>query len=329
MNWLIVWGAPEYRWLFVLCVILLLFIWYRVKRQTGTAKKLDKNKRLLTNYSKYKVYSKVILSSFGILALFIALLHPRWGRLQETVEQRGRDIFIALDTSRSMLAQDTKPNRLHCAQQALKLVLNKLASDRVSIILFCDKARTFCPLTRDKELACMFIDTVQPSSMSLGTTCVDQPIYKAIEQCKRCPQHKSRLLIIATDGEDFSGSLDAARSAAQQAGLTLLILGVGTQAGSPIALYDDQNKLTGYVKDANNHVVISKLNESALTHMAQQTGGIYCTIDRETPLVDTIVKSIEHHEKEHIDQCTVSSLQEQYPWFLLISFCCFVLEWIL
>ncbi len=290
---------------------------------------LDRRRTMLMHTSRTQLIVKTILLCLGTLTLFLALLHPRWGLIQETVHQRSRDVLIALDISRSMLTADVAPNRLTCAQHALKHLINRLSSDRIALILFCDKARSYCPLTRDKELACMFLDTIDPTCLGTGSTRLDQPIYAAIEQCKRAPDKKQRLLVLATDGEDFSGSLESVKTAAQQEHVNILVLGVGTSQGAPIALKNEAGASTGYLKDEQGHVVISKLNEQALQQLAQETGGIYRCVNTINPDIDALVHAIEQHEKDQRESQTFSTYQEQYQWFVLVGFLCFLLEWIL
>jgi len=112
-------------------------------------------------------------------------------------------------------------------------------------------------------------------------------------------------------------------------GLTILVIGVGTSVGAPIPVYDDYGKRTGYIKDKKDQVVISQLHEQALLALAQVTGGTAIFIRDGNADIGSIVRKIEQFEKERQGEKSISSLQEQYPWFLFVSFICFLLEWIL
>jgi len=313
----------------LLAMILIVFVWWKYISRNKIAVLLNKHGNLLRHFSAIRNIIKAFLSSVGILFLFLALLHPKWGMVKETVEQEGRDLFIALDISRSMLTQDVKPDRLTCAKQTIKNLVNRLGTDRISLMVFSEKARVYCPLTKDNELINMFLDQIDRSTIGSGTTLLDKPIQLAIDQCNRVPERKNRLLILVTDGEDFSPSLESLKSRAKDAGLVILIIGVGTKQGAPIPFYDKDAKHAGYIKDKKEQVVISQLNEEALQALANATGGMVVLANNERVDIDSLICKIEQFEKDSHGEQVVSSLQEQYPWFLLVSFVCFLLEWIL
>lgn len=323
------WGNLYNLWWLFLAALLIGLVWWKYLSRTKLAVLLNKQGNLLRHFSAKKNIVKALLSSIGILFLFLALLHPKWGIIEEVVEQEGRDLFIALDVSRSMLTQDVAPDRLSCAKQALKSLINQLATDRVGLIVFSERARVYCPLTQDKELVELFLDQIDHTTIGAGTTLLDQPVQLTIEQCKRTPDKKSRLLILVTDGEDFSKSLEALKKQAKEVGLTILVIGIGTQEGAPIPIYNEQDKRAGYVKDKKDQVVISQLHENALRSLAQETGGTVVFMQNNQVDMSDIVRKIELFEKERQGERAFSSLQEQYPWFLLISFICFLCEWLL
>lgn len=315
--------------MYFFCFVLIAGVLFRAYMRSKIAHAIDRQGRMLKNFSTTKNIIKAALFILGIVFIFCALAHPRWGDKKESIAQQTRDIFIALDTSRSMLASDVPGLRLHCAQIAIKKILQKLACDRVGLMLFCDKAHVYCPLTRDHELVRLFVDTIDSTSIVPGDTRLEEPVLTAIAQCARCPERKNRLLILVTDGEDLAGNLRAISQKATQELLTILVVGIGTTQGAPIALRDEAGKIIDYVKDKNNKVVISKLHEGALAQLAHQTGGIYCAVKDENPNIDEIIQAVQAREKELLEQQQLVSKQEQYVWFVLASFVCFALEWII
>ncbi|HBR70117.1 TPA: hypothetical protein DIC20_03010 [Candidatus Dependentiae bacterium] len=323
------WGNLHNLWMLFLAVFLIALVWWKYLSRNKLAILLNKHGSLLRHFSAMRNVVKASLSSIAILFLFLALLHPKWGVVEEVVEQEGRDLFIALDVSRSMLTQDVTPDRLSCAKQALKSLINQLATDRVGLIIFSEKARVYCPLTQDKELIQLFLDQIDHTTIGAGTTLLDQPVQLTIEQCKRTPDKKSRLLVLVTDGEDFSKSLEALKKQAKEVGLTILVIGIGTCEGGPIPLYDEQGKRAGYVKDKKDQVVISQLHQEGLRSLTQETGGAVIFVQNNQVDMREIVHKIEQFEKERQGERAFASLQEQYPWFLLISFICFLIEWLL
>jgi Ca-activated chloride channel homolog len=323
------WGCLHHGWYFVLAVILVLLTWKKYCLRNKLAVLLNKSGKLLRNFSALRNLLKAFLASVGIVALFLALLHPKWGVMDEVVEQEGRDLFVALDVSRSMLTQDVSPDRLSCAKKALSQLVDQLETDRIALMVFSERARAYCPLTHDKDLVKMFLGQIDYAMIGEGTTLLEQPVRLTIDQCDRIPDKKSKVLVLVTDGEDFSSSLEKLKKQAQNVGLTILVIGVGTSVGAPIPSYNEYGKRTGYIKDKKDQVVISQLHEQALVALAQATGGTAIFIRDGNADVGSIVRRIKQFEKERQGKRSMTSLQEQYPWFLLLSFICFLLEWIL
>ncbi len=212
-----------------------------------------------------------------------------------------------------------------------------LHCDRISLMIFSEKAKIYCPLTKDTDLVKLFLDQIDYTTLNAGTTRLDQPIICALEQCKRNPERKHNILLLVSDGEDFSGVLAGIKEQARACGLTILVIGVGTVQGAPIPLYNslnnDQKQRIGYLKDTHDRVVISQLNKSALNALAKNTGGMALFVEKNigAPIVnmDELVERIKQFEKERQGAANITSLKEQYPWFLLVGFVCLLLEWIL
>lgn len=323
------WGAPEYWWWVIWLFCLVVLVWYAVGWRVRIARLLDSTGALLRHFSVWRVVAKGTLLTVALVSIYLALLHPKWGVVQEIVEQQGRDVFVALDISRSMLARDVAPDRLSVAKQAIKHILEALPADRIGLMIFGQKAQVHCPLTHDRELLTLFVEHIDQTIISAGTTRLDGPIALAIAQCCRTPGRKSRLLVILTDGEDFSGALQSLAVKAAQERLMILVVGVGTMRGAPIPDYDAQGKQRGFLKDAAQHVVVSRLNEVALRNLAQKTGGRAVFLCHENNDLHDIVDAIERCEKEQHGKQMMTRMHEQYHWFLLIALSCLLLEWLL
>jgi len=326
---LMVWAHKYNIWWFALAAVLVSGVWYLYLYRNKLARMLDKTGLLLKHFSARKNIVKAVLASCAIICLFLALLHPQWGLMVDETEQRGRDLVIALDVSRSMLAQDVQPDRLTCAKQVIMRIAQALETDRVALMIFSEKARIYCPLTKDIDLIKSFLENFDHTTLSAGTTCLDQPIRSTIAQCQRNPDRKHNILLMVSDGEDFSGSLDGLQDQARSCGLTILVTGVGTTQGAPIPLYDEKKQRTGYLKDAHDRVVISQLNKSVLEKLAKNTGGLALFVEKSDVSVDQLITRIKQFDKELQGTVRMPSLKEQHPWFLLVSFTCLLIEWVL
>ncbi len=284
---------------------------------------------LFLGYSRIRRYIKGLLLLIGMLFLFLALLHPQWGKKEESVVQEGRDLLIALDISRSMLAKDLKPNRLAFAKEKIQKLLSKLDAERVGLILFAGSAIIQCPLTTDTGAFRLFLDDVDASTIASGTTAIDQAIKKALEVFGGMEGKKTKLLAILTDGEDYSTDLSALKKQAQKEGLTIFTIGVGTPQGAPVPIINQQGEQAGHEKDEQGKVVISQLNENVLRSLAQDAGGTYMRITSDESDINRILKSVRRFEKEEFEERKFDRYEEQYPYFLGVTLICLILEWIL
>lgn len=280
--------------------------------------------------SPARSFIKMLLMVIGSCALFIALLQPQWDKKEEMIEQQGRDLFIGLDISRSMLAQDIAPNRLAFAKEKIKKLVKKLSCERVGLILFSGSTFVQCPLTTDYGAFYLFLDQIDAESISSGTTAIDAAIAQALEAFKRGIERKNKLLVLFTDGEDFSSNLAQLKQEAVSTGMHIFTVGVGTTDGAPIPLFDIRGNQQGHQLDKKGKVVITRLNEGILYNLAQDSGGTYLraqvTNDSD---IDSLVQSVDQFEKERMDDKKISKFHEQYPYFVGVSFISFLLEWLL
>lgn len=327
----ITWGAVEHSiWFFVLIIASVLLI-YRFIRTRNAIHTLAGRwvKRLFSHVSLPKTIIKMLLLFISILFLLLALLKPQWNKKEEIIAQEGRDLFIALDISRSMLAEDIQPDRLTYAKQKIKQLIQRLDAERVGLILFSGSAFVQCPLTEDRSAFNLYLDQVDVETISSGSTAIDQALREALRAFNRIPERKNKLLIIFTDGEDFSSNLSSLKQEAHKENLHIFTIGVGTLEGAPIPLYDASGKRIGHQQDEKGSIVITRLNDGILRTLAQDAGGEYIRIAQDDSDIRKLVQLVQTFEKEKLGDKTVSQLEEQYPYFLMVSFVSLVLEWLL
>lgn len=286
-------------------------------------------KYLIINGSWFKQVTKLLLVACGLTFIFVALLRPQWDKKEIVVTQEGRDLFIALDISRSMLAQDCKPNRLSCAKQKIAALLKLLSCERVGLILFSGSTFVQCPLTSDYGAFHMFLNQIDVETISSGSTVLDQAIKQAIQSFKASPERKNKLLVIVTDGEDFSSNLSGIKQEAQAMGLKIFTVGIGTAQGAPIPVIDEQGKQAGHQLNKQGAVVISRLNEGILRALSAETGGIYTAMTQDDSDMKMVARAVQKFEKERFEDRRMEQYQEQYPYFIGVAFICLLIEWLL
>ena len=328
----IMWASWHYIWYFPIVIIFSGIIGYWIYRKRYVAHALAHTffrSKLLSYFSLNKVITKGILAIIGMIFLFLGVLQPQWHEKEEIVAQKGRDVLIALDVSRSMLAQDLRPSRLEWAKRKIQQLCTALASDRVGLLLFAGSAFLQCPLTKDERAFSLFLRQVDSETISSSTTRIEEVLKKAIQIFVSMPPKKSKLLIIFTDGEDFSTNLSQLRTQAAEMGLHIFTIGIGTREGAPIPILDSSGNYIEYEKNSDGSVVISHLNEGILYALAQEAGGMYISTTEHDGDIGQIVQEVNRFEKEQFDDTTIVSKEEQYPIFVGISLVCFLCEWLL
>lgn len=318
-----------YIYVLIPCIIILMYRLLQIKKQQQKLVAYRYISLMLHNYSPVKKIIKSILLLLGILFLIGALLRPQWDKQEQVVMQEGRDLLIAVDISRSMLAQDVKPNRLKFAKEKIKKLLYNLSCERVGLIVFSSSTIIQCPLTSDYAAFFLFLDQLDIDTISQGTTAIDKAIKTSLNIFESIPTRKTKLLIVFTDGEDFSTDLHGVKERVIEDRLSIFTVGVGTFHGAPVPILDENLKQIGWEKDERNNVIMSRLNENLLIDISMQSGGKYVHAVENEDDIYFLINSINKFEKDTLEDKTFESLQEQYPYFILISFICFVLEWLL
>jgi len=261
-------------WIFaglgVSALLVSLYFWSTRKRQAtlNNFASSQLQNSLIQNVSTTRKRIKFTLIVMAVFFLFVALARPQYGFRWVDVKRKGIDILIALDTSKSMLAQDIKPNRLERARYAILDFIEKLEGDRVGLMPFAGSAYLMCPLTLDYNAFESSLAAVTTDTIPKGGTNLAELIKMADETLNNNANHK--ILIVVTDGENLEGDLpEAARKAAEN-GMTIHTVGVGTPEGELIPSGTNNT----FIKDDDGKYVRSRLDEKALSGISEITGGI-------------------------------------------------------
>lgn len=299
--------------LLIIPLLIIFFIWaFRQKKKTL---KLFGNLALVEKLSdsvslKRQIWKRVIL---GIVVFFliISVARPQLGTRMKEVKREGQDIVIALDVSLSMKAEDIKPNRLEKAKHEITSLINKFRGDRVGLIAFAGKAFIQCPLTLDYSAAKMFLDAMSPDIVPVPGTAIGRAMEKSF-MCFDKKERKHKILVLITDGEDHAGKpLEIAKAAAMD-GVIIYTVGVGSVKGVPIPVFDRFDNRTGFKKDRNGEVVLTKLDELTLKKIALETGGkYYKTSSGETEL-DKIYDDILKMEKKNLSSKQFAQFEDRF-----------------
>ncbi len=284
--------------------------------------------QLTEDFSRRKVFLRVLLLlSFFVFAI-IALARPQWGTKLETVRRRGVDIIVGLDTSFSMNTEDVAPNRLAKAKSEVRALLGKLKGDRIGVVTFAGSALVACPLTLDYGAAGLFLDAANTEVIPDPGTSLAAAIETATSAFI-AKERKYKVLILLTDGEDLEGQVDAAVDKAKDAGVIIYTVGIGTPQGSPIPVRDQKGDIVEYRKDPNGQVVISMLDERSLAEIATRTGGRYFRATTSENETDELYDDVSQLEKKDLESKLYQNFEDQFQYPLVLALLCLAGEaWI-
>lgn len=300
----------------------LLMIWRRYDaRQRAALEQLvapHLRSQLTRSISRARNNVKRALLAASIVLLLVALAEPQAGFRWEQVKRRGNDIIFAVDTSRSMLTPDVKPNRLARAKLAIDDFVSRLDGDAVGLVAFAGTAFLQTPITLDYGAFHESLSALDTNIIPRGGTNITSAIQEARAALQGRPG-SDKVLILVTDGEDLEGdSLTAAKAAATQDGLKIFTVGVGSANGDLIPLPAEQGG--GFLKDREGHLVKSRLDESALKALAAATGGSYAPLGAQNQGLDTIYQqAIAPLAKHDLESRTQKIYTERYQWPLAAS----------
>lgn len=263
--------------LFWIVLFLVIFFWMTMLRHHVLVNRFVQGK-LQGQVARNFMRKNKILKNLLILLVFVfgilALCRPQWGFEWQEIKRKGIDIIVIIDTSKSMLTQDVKPNRLERTKLAVKDLLKKLKGDRIGLIAFAGDAFLLCPLTSDYNGFMLSLNELGIDSIPRGGTNIEQAIQVGLKSFDEVnSQYKS--MIIITDGDNTEGDPLKLAKQAKDAGVKIYSIGIGTKEGELIQISSPDSVNTVFLKDNNDNFVKSRLNERLLQEISVMTGGVY------------------------------------------------------
>lgn len=230
---------------------------------------------LTRTVSRPKTAVKNALVFFAVAAVFAALARPQWGYRWEEAKSRGIDIIFAIDTSKSMLAEDVKPDRLERAKLSVLDLIDVLKGDRIGIVAFSGQAFLQCPLTLDYDAFRMSLEALDTDIIRRGGTNISAAINEA--EAAFASTSNKKIVILISDGEELEDSAVKAAEKAAKSGTIIYTLGVGGAKGEYIPVRDATGAVS-LLRDESGQLVQSRLNEEILTKIAKAAGGFYAPL---------------------------------------------------
>jgi Ca-activated chloride channel homolog len=281
--------------------------------------------RLAESASKRKRMLKFSILSVALAFLLIGLANPQIGTRLQEVKQEGIDIFVALDVSLSMKAEDIKPNRLEKAKLEIRNLIDRLGGDRIGLVVFAGEAYTQFPLTTDYSAANLFLDAVDVDVVPVPGTAISSAIKRAMESFD-FKDPTTKVLVIVTDGENTEGdAFDAATDAAKK-GVLLYTIGMGSPAGTPIPIYNAAGQQTDFKRDKDGNIVVTKLDEASLEKIASIGNGKYFRGTNAQDELNEIYKNINTLKKHEFGVKQFTDYEDRFQFFVGAGIFLLVLE---
>ena len=280
--------------------------------------------RMLPSRSNLRFWLKLILIEIAMVMGLVAIAGPQFGEQVEVVVPRGSDLYVMIDVSRSMLADDVPPTRLGRAKADVASLVNRLEGERVGLIAFAGQAVVKCPLTVDYDSFRRALDELDPNSAPRGGTAIGDAIRKALEVYNTNAEREQSILLI-TDGDDQSSyPLEAATVAAERK-VTIFTVGLGdAEQGSRVP----QKGTSGSYTEYEGQQVWSKLDNKLLQEIAMKTSGVYIPAGtRSYDLGQLYADHLQGRRGKEAEGQKRTRRGERYQIFLAIALLALVADW--
>lgn len=318
---MITFANPQYLLLLAVLPIAVGVVYWAVQNRSRMLERIGNPalvRRLTANVNtKGRLIGRVFTIAALALAI-VALARPQWGESLQTVEREGVQIIIALDVSRSMLAEDVKPSRLVRAKLEIADLMQRLQGDEVGLVLFSGAAFLQFPLTFDYLSARNFIENANTEMITRQGTNIEQ----AIEVASRSFSEElisQRVILIITDGENQDGDAVEAAREAHDDGTLIYTIGVGTADGEPIPLRSPRGRLIEYVQDRQGNMVFSRLDENMLRSVAEAGGGKFIRLEGATNATSQFTEELAALEKASVGSEIEATKIERFQIFAFAS----------
>lgn len=278
-------------------------------------------KQLISGYSPLKFALKFTLVLLALAAVITGACNLQKPGEMEKVNRKGVDVMIALDVSKSMLAQDVQPNRLERAKQLVNKLLDKMDNDRIGLVLFAGRAYIQMPLTTDHGAAKMYIQNANPEAVPSQGTVIGEAL-RISNTAFNSRERKFKAVVLISDGEDHDPEALKMTEALAKNGVMINTVGIGSPEGVPI-IDAATNELK---KDAQGNAIITKLNEAELQQLAQGTHGIYLRLQDTNDAADKLMAQLQTIEQTAMGDESFINYKSYFQWFLAAALLLLVIE---
>ena len=306
--------ANQTAFLWFLVIPVIYFFYYRFNKQRNVFLK-NFNIIGLKNYSYFNF--QILLELLALIFIILSLARPQGNPERKTVSQTGRDVVFLLDLSKSMLAQDVRPNRLERSKELILGIIDELEGDRVALVVFAGNSVIKSPLTVDYYYFEKALRRVQVQDLVKGGTQIEQALRTVLDRVLLSTDSLYQDIILFTDGESKGDEpLEVAKLAAEK-GISIYTVGIGSPQG--VLLLDTKRQPLKF----EGRDVISKLDEKTLKQISQITKGAYFPVHTKLADLGSFYKDfIKSKNKRQVEETETVLWQEYYQYFLIMAIIC-------
>lgn len=290
----------------IVCIAVFILGYFKKKRIMQSLKLDTKVKN---------IYIKFILMSIGIGLIVFSLMGPQTLKGFTNIERKGLDIYVLIDTSKSMLVEDIKPTRIDRAKKIIENIINDIKGDRIGFIPFSSSAYVQMPLTDDYDLAKMFLNVIDTDMIGGGGSNVGNALDLAAKSFDNTDSF-DKVVIILSDGEEHDNNSLATLKNIEDDNLKVFSIGIGTEEGGLIPVYDEEtNEIISY-KEQNGEYVVSKLHSEVLKELAVKGKGSYYESTLKGKEIENLINDISYLKREVTDTKKIKKFNQLYQYFL-------------
>ncbi|WP_018909837.1 VWA domain-containing protein [Prevotella veroralis] len=308
---------PTYLWLLLLIPLLAMIYLYSLRQSKRRLKRFGSLKlmhQLSPMASPRRKLVKFVLAELILTLLILIVARPQIGnKIANNTSREGIEVIMALDISNSMLATDVVPSRLDKSKLMVEGLMNKFTKNKLGLIVFAGDAFVQLPITSDYVSAKMFLDNINPSLIGTQGTDIGKAINLAMHSFTPNTQ-TGKAIVVITDGEDNEGGAEAMAKQAQEKGIKVFILGIGSTQGTTIPMPNGED-----LRDANGNIVKTQLNEEMCKKIADAGHGVYIHVDNSSVADALLEKELGKLQKGEINNVVYSDYDEQFQAFALLA----------
>ncbi len=316
--------------LFIIPILVMIFYSYVQWRKKALERMGDVLliNKLMDRTSLKRKWIKFVLLAGACVFIILGLANLRLGSKKAKITGESAEIMICFDVSNSMLAEDVKPNRMVQAKLAAVQLVEKLAANKIGLIVFAGDSYVQMPLTSDARATLMYLNNINTGTIGNQGTAIGNAIETAIQAFANggdAANKKGKAIIIITDGESHDANAVEMAKKAADADIKIITLGVGTSAGGPIPIRKG-NMVDGFKKDKSGSVVLTKLNEPMLKNLAECANGIYMNLNMGKKVTQDVYAEINALDKTENDDYTFTEYANHFQLFLAIGLILLTIE---